>query len=136
VISVVDRFLEHARIYAFGTGEKTEVYLSSADWMPRNFHRRIEVMFPVEEPQLARRILDEILGLGFKDNTRAQQLMVDGTYVPVPLQLDGQTVRSQQVLMDLARRGGEPRPGEPLIRHVASPVEKPGDPPRSTATNP
>ena len=135
VVSVVDRFLEHARIYAFGVGEKTEVYASSADWMPRNFHRRIEVMFPVEEPALAKRILDEVLGLGFKDNVRAQRLNVDGTYSPVPLQLDGTTIRSQQVLMDLARRGGEAKADAPF-RHVASPVEKPGDPGRQGTPNP
>jgi polyphosphate kinase len=133
VVSVVDRFLEHARIYAFGVGEKTEVLLSSADWMPRNFHRRIEVMFPVEEPALQKRVMEEILGLGLKDNVRAQQLQVDGTYVPVPLQLDGQTTRSQQLLMDVARRGAELK-GEPVIRHVASPVEKPGDVPRQGPT--
>jgi polyphosphate kinase len=86
-------------------------------------------MFPVEEPALQKRMLDEVLGLGFKDNTRAQRLNVDGTYSPVPLQLDGTTVRSQQLLMDLARRGGEVQ-GAPVIRHVASPVEKPGDPTR------
>jgi polyphosphate kinase len=135
VVSVVDRFLEHARIYAFGVGDKTEVYASSADWMPRNFHRRIEVMFPIEEPALARRVLDEVLGLGFKDNVRAQRLNVDGTYSPVPLQLDGNTIRSQQVLMDLARRGREAKPDAP-IRHVASPVEKPGDPGRPGTPNP
>jgi len=52
VTSVVDRFLEHTRVLAFGAPDKTEVYLSSADWMPRNFQRRIEVMFPIEDPPL------------------------------------------------------------------------------------
>lgn len=122
VVSVVDRFLEHSRAMAFGVGDKTEVYLSSADWMPRNFQRRIEVMFPVEEPALKARVLDEVLGLGLKDNVKARQLMADGTYNPVPLQLDGQTIRSQMLLLELARRGAEPKATEPVLRHVASPV--------------
>jgi polyphosphate kinase len=122
VISVVDRFLEHSRAMAFGVGDKTEVYLSSADWMPRNFLRRIEVMFPVEEPALKARVLDEVLGVGLRDNVKARQLTQDGTYVPVPLQLDGQTIRSQTLLLEVARRGAEPKASEPLLRHVASPV--------------
>ncbi|PZR14037.1 MAG: polyphosphate kinase 1 [Archangium gephyra] len=123
VASVVDRFLEHTRAFAFGVGAQTDVFMSSADWMPRNFHRRVEVMAPIEDPALKARVLDEVLGLGLKDNVKARQLQSDGTYVPVPLQLDGQTVRSQQVAWEIARRGGQP--AEPLIRHVASPVEKP-----------
>ncbi len=129
VISVVDRFLEHSRVFAFGSGNQTDVFLSSADWMPRNFQRRIEVLFPVEDPALKTRLLDEVLGIGLKDNVKARQLMVDGTYAPVPLQLDGQTVRSQAVLLDLARRGVSTKPNEgPVLRHVAAPnPEKPGD---------
>ena len=124
VVSVVDRFLEHTRAFAFGTGNQTDVFMSSADWMPRNFHRRVEVMAPIEDPVLKARVLDEVLGLGLRDNVKARQLQSDGSYVPVPLQLDGQTVRSQQVAWEIARRGGQPGP-EPLIRHVASPLEKP-----------
>ncbi|MFZ5470892.1 MAG: polyphosphate kinase 1 [Myxococcota bacterium] len=119
VHSVVDRFLEHSRVFAFGTGNQTEVYLSSADWMPRNFHRRIEVMFPVEEPSLRVRLLEEIVGTGLKDNVKARRLLVDGTYVPI--QPNGAQVRSQAVLMELAKRAGEPKTKEPVIRHVAAP---------------
>jgi polyphosphate kinase len=90
--------------------------------MPRNFQRRIETMFPVEDPALKARLLDEVLGIGFKDNVKARQLTNEGTYVPVPLQLDGQTVRSQMALLELARRGGEPKVTEPVLRHVASPI--------------
>jgi len=138
VFSVVDRFLEHTRAFAFGTGPQTDVFISSADWMPRNFHRRVEVMAPVEEPALKTRILDEVLGIGLKDNVKARQLTADGTYVPVPLQLDGQTVRSQALLLELAKRSGMGGP-EPVLRHVASPVEKapglPAPPPSGPATN-
>ena len=73
VISVVDRFLEHSRVFAFGTGGKREVYLSSADWMPRNFVRRIEVMFPIEDPALRERLLDEVLGTALRDNVKARR---------------------------------------------------------------
>ena len=64
VISVVDRFLEHSRVFAFGPPEACEVFIASADWMPRNFVRRIEVMCPIEDPALKQRLLDEVLGDG------------------------------------------------------------------------
>ncbi len=135
VLSVVDRFLEHTRAFAFGVGPQADVFISSADWMPRNFHRRVEVMAPVEEPALKARILDEVIGLGLRDNVKARQLQSDGTYLPIPLQLDGQTVRSQTVLMDLARRSVTGT--ESVLRHVASPVEKapglPAPPPAPSA---
>ena len=80
VRSVVDRFLEHSRIYVFGPDDEARIYLSSADWMPRNFLRRVEAMFPVEAPELARRILREILPIYLTDNTRARTLDADGTF--------------------------------------------------------
>ena len=61
VRSIVDRFLEHSRIYVFGPDDEARVYLASADWMPRNFYRRVEVMFPIESPELKERILHEIM---------------------------------------------------------------------------
>ncbi len=126
VVSVVDRFLEHARVFAFGVGAHTEVFMSSADWMPRNFHRRVEVLAPIEDPALKQRVLEEVLGLGLRDNVKAHQLQSDGTYAPVPLALDGQTVRSQQQALELAKRAGQP--AQPVIRHVAAPVEKTAGP--------
>jgi polyphosphate kinase len=119
VTSVVDRFLEHSRVFAFGEGAQTEVWASSADWMPRNFLRRIETMFPVEDPALRQRLLDEVLGVGLKDNVKARRLQRDGTYVPVGQ--DGAPVRSQVVLLELARRVADPKPIESLIRHAAAP---------------
>ncbi|MDP3235337.1 MAG: polyphosphate kinase 1 [Myxococcales bacterium] len=123
VISVVDRFLEHARVFSFGTGPATDVFISSADWMPRNFHRRVEVMAPVEDPALKLRLLDEVMGLGLKDNVKARQLQPDGSYLPRPLALDGQTIRSQTMMLELVKRQS-PATAEPVLRHVASPVEK------------
>jgi polyphosphate kinase len=133
VTSVIDRFLEHSRVFAFGAGANTEVWMSSADWMPRNFQRRVEVMFPVEDPAIRARILEEVLGLGFKDNVKARQLTIDGTYLPAPTPIDGQTVRSQALQIELARRSSaEIKNVEPVIRHIASPI---GDkPPAGTGT--
>jgi polyphosphate kinase len=80
VHSIVDRFLEHSRIFVFGPDEEAEVFLASADWMPRNFHRRVEVMFPVLAPELRQRILREILPVYLADNTRARRLGPDGVF--------------------------------------------------------
>lgn len=123
VTSVVDRFLEHSRVFAFGAGNSPEVWMSSADWMPRNFLRRIEVMFPVEDPVIRQRLLDEVLGVALKDNVKARRLQVDGTYVPVGR--DGTQVRSQGVLMELARRNNQqdPKPLEAL-RHATAPERR------------
>ena len=80
VRSIVDRFLEHSRIYVFGPDNEAKVFLSSADWMPRNFVRRVEVMFPVLAAELVTRILKEIVPVYLADNTRARQLDVDGRF--------------------------------------------------------
>ncbi|MFM8707967.1 MAG: RNA degradosome polyphosphate kinase, partial [Planctomycetia bacterium] len=102
VRSIVDRFLEHSRIYVFGPDEEARVFLSSADWMPRNFFRRVELMFPVLAPELAARILKEIIPVYLADNTRARQLDADGVFHllrPGP----GQTpVRCQMQMLEQA----------------------------------
>ena len=122
VASVVDRFLEHSRVFAFGAGPNPEVWMSSADWMPRNFLRRVEVMFPTEDPAIRQRLLDEVLGVALKDNQKARRLLVDGTYVPVAR--DGVPVRSQAVLMETARRNNQdPKPLEAL-RHATAPERR------------
>ena len=80
VRSIVDRFLEHSRVYVFGPDEDAQVFLSSADWMPRNFFRRVELMFPVLAPELSSRILKEIIPVYLADNTRARQLDSEGVF--------------------------------------------------------
>jgi len=80
VRSIVDRFLEHSRIYAFGAGDEARVFISSADWMPRNFHRRVEVMVPIESPDLAGRILEEIIPVYLSDNVRARVMDAEGCF--------------------------------------------------------
>ena len=77
VHAIIDRFLEHARIFHFTNGGNDEVYCSSADWMPRNFHRRVEVMFPILDESLKRRVIDEILG-----TMRARQRARPGRCAP------------------------------------------------------
>ncbi len=99
VTSIVDRFLEHSRIFVFGPDETAKVFLSSADWMPRNFYRRVEVMFPIESPPLRKQIIQELLPTFLRDNVRARQLQSDGTYVRVKAKRGESPFRSQQELL-------------------------------------
>ena len=113
VRSVVDRFLEHSRIYVFGPDEEAQVYLSSADWMPRNFFRRVEVMFPVLDPALSRRILGEIVPVYLADNTRARMLDAAGQF-RLLRPADGEPARrSQQEFLALRPEGAAVEPREP-----------------------
>jgi polyphosphate kinase len=98
VFSIVGRFLEHCRVFVFGSGEDAELYLASADWMPRNLYRRVELMFPVEDPALRARIHREVIEPSLVDNSRAQDLMPDGSYLrrsPPP----GEPVRDAQLMV-------------------------------------
>jgi len=118
VISVVDRFLEHARIFFFEAAGRREVYLSSADWMSRNMVRRVEVMFPIEDETLRRRLINEILATGLADNVKASRLLSDGSYQRLhPEPPDSPPRRSQQQFIDLAREAQ--RPSEPVVSPVA-----------------
>ncbi len=80
VISIVGRFLEHSRIYYFENAGDPVLYLSSADWMPRNFLRRVEVAFPIESPALRAQIVNEVLPRFLNDRVKARELQPDGTY--------------------------------------------------------
>ncbi len=84
VKSIVGRFLEHSRIFYFRNGGREEVYLGSADLMPRNLNRRVEVLFPVEGQQLVRRLRDEILSAYLKDDANARHMNSDGSYTVKP----------------------------------------------------
>ncbi|MBI3644914.1 MAG: polyphosphate kinase 1 [Acidobacteriales bacterium] len=81
VRSIVGRFLEHSRIYYFENGDEPEVYLGSADWMPRNLHERVEVLFPLKNPFLRDRVVHEILAAYLADNVKARFLQKDGRYL-------------------------------------------------------
>ncbi len=103
VISIVDKYLEHSRISYFQNGDDPEVFLASADWMPRNFHRRVEIMFPIDDPQLKKRIVDGILGVVLADNVKARQLSADGTYHRIePSRAGDPRVRSQSEFQKMA----------------------------------
>jgi polyphosphate kinase len=99
VRSIVDRFLEHSRIYVFGPDSDCEIYLGSADWMPRNFYRRVEVMFPIEATELRERILHEIVPAYLMDNVKARVLQPDGTYVRIRPPEGGVAYRCQERLL-------------------------------------
>ncbi len=79
VISIVDRFLEHSRVFHFRNGGDVEVYLASGDWMPRNLDRRIELLFPVESPECRQKVLSALDAM-FLDNVKGRWLQPDGTY--------------------------------------------------------
>jgi polyphosphate kinase len=103
VISIVDRLLEHSRVFYFENAGDPQVFLGSADWMPRNFFRRIEVMFPVEDARLKARLIQELLPVILKDNTKARQLKPDGTYSRVTPGPGEEPIRSQAVFQAMAR---------------------------------
>jgi polyphosphate kinase len=107
VVSIVDRYLEHTRIWYFEAGGKKEVWLASADWMSRNFIRRVEVAFPIEDPGLRDRIVEELLHTQLLDNQKARILLPDGRYERVQAGSYGtpmSPLRSQERFMTLARR--------------------------------
>ena len=94
VRSVIGRFLEHTRVFWFRNDDTEEVWLASADWMERNFFRRVEVAFPIEDPGLRTRVVQEALEFYLADNTQAWTLAGDGTYTR--LKPDGQLAHSAQ----------------------------------------
>mgnify|MGYP000903403959 CR=1 FL=1 len=111
VRSIVDRFLEHPRIFYFENACKPEVFLGSADWMPRNFFRRIEVVFPVEDGVLRDRIIGEVLALPLADNVKARLLRADGSYHRPALKKSDVPVRSQ---VEFMQRSLPPKPGHAI----------------------
>ncbi|MBN2381365.1 polyphosphate kinase 1 [bacterium] len=106
VVSIVDRFLEHSRLFYFQNGGETEIYSGSADWMPRNFNRRIEILYPIRNSEIKQRILSEILGIYLADNVKAHLMQPDGSYIRIVAKEDALAVRSQSELIAIARKGG------------------------------
>jgi polyphosphate kinase len=103
VRSIVGRFLEHSRIYHFANGGSDEIYLGSADWMPRNLFERCEVVFPVRDPLALARIHDEILPAYMADTVKARLQQPDGSYLRASKVLkDAPPFASQEFLMQLA----------------------------------
>jgi polyphosphate kinase len=103
VRSIVGRFLEHSRIFHFANGGSDEIYLGSADWMPRNLFERCEVVFPVRDPVARARIHDEILPAYLADTVKARLQQPDGSYLRASKTLkDAPAFSSQDFLMQLA----------------------------------
>ena len=103
VTSIVDKYLEHSRIFYFENSGNPEVFLASADWMPRNFWRRIETLFPIEDAALQARIVGDILQPILHDTVKVRELLPDGTYRRrTPGEAEA-PLRSQVALQNLAR---------------------------------
>ena len=109
VRSIVDRFLEHARVFYFHNGGHEEVYLSSADWMRRNLSKRLELLFPVLDPGHRRRLIDA-LETYFADNVKAWRLLSDGTYQRVSRKKGPRGALAAGFLQGRGRRGARRRP--------------------------
>jgi polyphosphate kinase len=114
---VIDRFLEHSRIYHFLNGGEQEVWVSSGDWMPRNFFRRIEVTYPILDPLVRKRLVDEVLAIGMADDTKGWRLLSDGRYE----RRTGRRIRSQEKLIEIARSEAVPvGPYEETLKRPSS----------------
>jgi len=101
VISIVGRFLEHARIFCFANGGAPEYYIGSADWMARNLDARVEAAVPIEQPRLQEEI-QAILDLQLADNVKAWDMQADGSYVQRRPERDEEPRSSQDLLMQRA----------------------------------
>ena len=110
VHSIIDRFLEHSRIWSFDNAGNPSVFVTSADWMPRNFFKRIEVAFPILDGRIRDRVLNEILRESLTDTAKVRQLQPDGSYRRSPQAATTDARRSQSRFMDLARQK-PPTPG-------------------------
>lgn len=107
-ISIVDRFLEHSRIFYFENAGSPKLYMGSADWMPRNLYRRVEVVFPVEEKNAKARVIDEIIGTFLKDNVKAREFTPDGSHRRIKLRKNQQPFRSQTEFIAIAEQSNAP----------------------------
>ena len=121
VRSIVGRFLEHSRIFHFENGGNPKVFVGSADWMPRNFFRRIEIVFPIDDPALRERIVKQILGAQLADVTKAWVLGADGSYSRPPAGRERERRNSQAEFMALAL--GESRPRKKHRQTAQRPVQ-------------
>jgi polyphosphate kinase len=104
VISILGRFLEHSRVYYFHNDGEEEIYLGSADLMPRNLNQRVEIIFPVEDKVLVRYIRKNILELYLQDNVKARTMKPDGTYLRLKPTSSRNAKHSQQIFIERANR--------------------------------
>jgi polyphosphate kinase len=108
VTSIVGRFLEHSRIYYFRNGGREEVFLGSADLMPRNLDSRVEILFPIEDARLRQSLVHDILQVHLRDNVQARRLLPDGRYERVAPGPGNETVDSQEWMLARAKDAREP----------------------------
>jgi len=130
VRSIVGRFLEHSRIFYFSNGGHEEIFLGSADWMPRNLYERVEVLFPLKDALLRERVKQEILDVYLSDNAKARLLQKDGSYIRV-WQAHGKRkpptgaalVNAQDLLIGIAegKQSPESLPAPPPLRSIRVP---------------
>lgn len=106
VLSILDRFLEHSRIFYFHHGGESLVFISSADWMPRNLDRRVELLVPVEDSAGQARLVS-ILETTFQDTVKARRLLSDGTYERVKPSKQAKAIRSQGIFYHQACEAAE-----------------------------
>jgi len=127
VRSIVGRFLEHSRMFYFENGGQSEVYLGSADWMPRNLYERVEVLFPLKDPQLKDRVTKEILPAYLADNRKARVLGSNGLYTHSKREKGARPFSVQDYLMSVAHGevNGSGKPKERQTTQVVSANGKP-----------
>ncbi len=99
--AIIGRFLEHTRVFYFRSPEDEEMYLSSADWMTRNIHNRVETMFPILDEDIRKRIMHESFEAYFKDNCQSWELQPDGSYQQPPIGRGHKRYSAQEALMHL-----------------------------------
>ncbi len=126
VVSIVDRFLEHSRIFYFENDGQPEVWIASADWMKRNLDRRIESAIPILDPALRRRVVEQVLGYSLRDNVKSRRLLPDGTHERVRPAAGEPEFRSQIASIELARRDRKPE----VLQEEEPPTGKPERPRR------
>jgi polyphosphate kinase len=132
VRSIVDRFLEHSRVYYFENACQPQVFISSADWMPRNFFRRIELAIPVEDGVLRERLISEVLAISLAETAKARSLQPDGSYRRAAAVPGGKSSRSQVQFMalraveeDALRKPLDGKTRYPRVRLAPSPFAAP-----------
>ena len=145
VRSIVGRFLEHSRIFYFENGGKSELYLGSADWMPRNLYERVEVLFPLKDPHLCERVCTEILSAYLADTRKARILGPDGAYSRPRAARNGHGFSVQESLMRLSEGIAVPAHGnsahsatlrKPSVVYTHTDVKPPSETARAVAKQP
>ncbi len=127
VISIIGRFLEHSRIYYFGNDGNPSIYLGSADWMPRNLYKRVEVVFPILDPALRKRLTEEIIPTFLEDNVKARQLQTDGTYIRLKPASGEFSSQAQYTFREIARQQFQNAQTKVTEEIVITPATRPAE---------